>query len=93
MAFIVGVEDVNKVVDLCRNLMIKQKKQFAVLIPISVVGEIARQENVDGERFYDEEIISSVESLSRIVLAHYLHFNSQLTGRRDVVNINQWAAY
>jgi hypothetical protein len=67
-AFHTGVEDVNKVVDLCRNL-IKQKKQFAVLIPISVVEEIARQENVDGEPFYDTEVISFVEGLSRIVLA------------------------
>ncbi len=67
-AFHIGVEDVNRVVDLCRNL-IKQKTQFAVLIPISVVGEIARQENVDGERVYDRKVVSSIEGLSRIVLA------------------------
>jgi hypothetical protein len=67
-AFHVGVEDVNKYVNLGRNL-IKQKRPFAVLIPISVIGEIVRQENVDGERFYDTEIISAVEGLSRIVLA------------------------
>ena len=40
-----------------------------MLTPISVVGEIARQESVGGERFYDTEVISSVEGLSRIVLA------------------------
>jgi hypothetical protein len=54
-AFHVGVEDVNKVVDLCRNLM-KQDRQFAVLIPISIVGEIARKENDGPERVYDQEI-------------------------------------
>ena len=67
-AFHIGVEEVNKVVDLYRNL-IKQKRQFAVLIPISIIGEIARQESVGGERLYDTEITPSVEGLSRIVLA------------------------
>jgi hypothetical protein len=46
----IGVEDVNKVVDLCRNL-IKQKRQFAVLIPISVVGKIATQKYVEENDF------------------------------------------
>ena len=40
-----------------------------MLIPISIIGEIARQESVGGERLYDTEITSSVEGLSRIVLA------------------------
>ncbi len=50
-AFHIGVEDVNKVVNLCRSL-ISQKKQFAVLVPMSIVGEIARLDNSDGERSY-----------------------------------------
>jgi hypothetical protein len=53
-AFHIGVEDVNKVVDLCRNL-IKQDRQFAVLIPISIAGEIARKENDGQVRMYDQE--------------------------------------
>jgi hypothetical protein len=67
-AFHIGIEDVIKVVDLCRTL-IKEGKQFAILIPISIVGEIARLENVDYTRDYDMELNSSVEKLSRIILA------------------------
>ncbi len=58
----------NKVVDLCR-MLIKEEKQFAILIPISIVGEIARLENIDNARNYDMELTSSVEKLSRIILA------------------------
>jgi hypothetical protein len=68
VAFHIGIEDVNKVVHLCR-MLIKEGKQFATLIPISIVGEIARLENNDGERNYDAELIDSVEKLSRIILA------------------------
>ncbi len=67
-AFHIGIEDVSKVVDLCR-MLIKQGKQFAILIPISIVGEIARLENDDSGRTYDPELIYSVEKLSRIILA------------------------
>jgi hypothetical protein len=67
-AFHIGIEDVNKVVDLCR-MLIKEGKQFAILIPISIVGEIARLENIDNGRHYDTELTSSVEKLSRIILA------------------------
>ncbi len=68
MAFRIGIEDVNKVVDLCR-MLIKEGKQFAILIPISIVGEIARLENNDSGRDYDSELISSVKKLSKIILA------------------------
>ncbi len=44
-AFHVGVEDVNKVVGLCRSL-ISNGKQFAVLIPVSIAGEIARRKMI-----------------------------------------------
>ena len=53
-----GVEDVNKVVDLCRNLM-KQHRQFAVLIPISIAGKIARKENDGQERVYDQKMVDA----------------------------------
>ncbi len=47
-AFHVGVEDVNKVVDLCRNLM-KQDRQFAVLIPVSIVVKLQEKRTI-GQR-------------------------------------------
>jgi hypothetical protein len=67
-AFHIGVEDVNKVVDQCRDL-ITNGKQFAVLIPVSIAGEIARLENSSGDRHYDDELLKRVEGLSRIILA------------------------
>jgi hypothetical protein len=67
-AFHIGVEDVNKVASLCKSL-IGLKKQFVVLIPMSVVGEIARLENGDGERLYDPELLTAVEKLSKVILA------------------------
>jgi hypothetical protein len=67
-AFHIGVEDVNKVVSQCRNL-IANGKQFAVLMPVSIAGEIARSENSGGERHYDDELLKKVEGLSRIILA------------------------
>jgi len=62
------VEDVNKVVDQCRNL-IANGKQFAVLMPVSIAGEVARLENTGRERHYDEDLLKKVEGLSRIILA------------------------
>jgi hypothetical protein len=53
---------------LCRSLISNGKKQFAVLIPVSIVGEIARLENVDGSRRYDDELLRTVEGLSTIIL-------------------------
>jgi hypothetical protein len=66
-AFHIGLEDVHKVVHLCKSL-ISQKKQFAVVIPTSVVGEIARLENDAKERLYDQKFITAVEKLSRVIL-------------------------
>ena len=90
-AFHVGVEDVNKIVGLCRSL-ISNGKQFAVLIPVSIAGEIARLENDNGDRRYDGEMLRSVEGLSRIILAQdaemwLLH----ITGHRinEFVSTNQ----
>ncbi len=58
----------NKVVSLCKSL-ISLKKQYAVLIPMSVVGEIARLENGDGKRLYDPALLTAVEKLSKVILA------------------------
>jgi hypothetical protein len=62
------VEDVNKVVSQCRNHIVNGK-QFAVLIPVSIAGEIARLENSGGDRHYDDELLKKVEGMSRIILA------------------------
>ncbi len=51
-AFHIGVEDVIKVVNQCGSL-IANGKQFAVLVPVSIAGEIARLENSGGDRHYD----------------------------------------
>jgi hypothetical protein len=67
-AFHIGVEDVNKVVNQCRNL-IANGKQFDVLVPVSIAGEVARLENSGGDRHYDDELLKKVEGLSRIILA------------------------
>ena len=40
--------------------LIKSDKSFAVLMPISVTSEIARLENVDGERCHDLELAKKV---------------------------------
>jgi hypothetical protein len=47
----------------------KQDRQFAVLIPISIVGEIARKENNGLERAYDQATLIAVEKFSKVVLA------------------------
>ncbi len=49
--------------------LIKDDKIFAVLMPISVTSEIARLENVDGERCHDLELAKKVSVMSKITLA------------------------
>jgi hypothetical protein len=49
--------------------LIKDGKQFAILMPVSLTSEIARLENVDGQRVHDIEIAKTVASMSKIVLA------------------------
>ncbi len=67
-AFHIGIDDVNK----CANetiQLIKDGKHFAILMPISLTSEIARLENVDGQRVHDIETAKKVASMSKIVLA------------------------
>ncbi len=64
----IGVEDVNKVVNRCRSL-ITNGKQFAMLMPVSIAGEITRMKNVSSERRYDNDLLKTVEGLSKIILA------------------------
>jgi hypothetical protein len=66
--FHIGVDDVNKSVNEIVKL-IKDDKSFAVLIPISVTSEIARLENINGERQHDYEIAKKVQGMSKITLA------------------------
>ncbi len=40
-----------------------------LFIPVSIAGEIARLENINGDRRYDDEMLRSVEGLSKIILA------------------------
>jgi hypothetical protein len=92
-AYHVGVEDVNKVVGLCRSL-ISNSKQFAVLIPVSIAGEIARLENNNGDRRYDDEMLRSVEGLSRILLAQdaemwFLNITGHQISFNEFVSTNQ----
>ncbi len=54
-AFHIGVDDVNKSVN--------------EVMPISVTSEIARLENVDGERCHDLELAKKVSVMSKITLA------------------------
>ncbi len=51
--FHIGVDDVNKCVIETIQL-IKDKKNFAILMPVSVTSEIARLENIKGERCFDK---------------------------------------
>ena len=67
-AFHIGIDDVNKCVNETIQL-IKDGKQFAILMPISLTSEIARLENVDGQRVHDIETAKKVASMSKIVLA------------------------
>ena len=67
-AFHIGIDDVNKCVNETIQL-IKDGKHFAILMPISLTSEIARLENVDGQRVHDIETAKKVASMSKIVLA------------------------
>jgi hypothetical protein len=66
--FHIGVDDVNKsVVETIQ--LIKDGKNFAILMPVSVTSEIARLENVEGERCFDKEMAIKVSAMSKVTLA------------------------
>ncbi len=68
-AFHIEIDDVNKCVNETIQL-IKDGKHFAILMPISLTSEIARLENVDGQRIHDIlETAKKVAFMSKIVLA------------------------
>ncbi len=66
--FHIGIDDVNKSVNEVVKL-IRDNKNFAVLTPISVTSEIARQENKEGVRCHDHELEMKVHAMSKITLA------------------------
>ncbi len=49
--------------------LIKDGKNFAILMPVSVTSEIARLENVEGERRFDMEMAIKVSAMSKVTLA------------------------
>ena len=66
-AFLIGTPTANSATKEVLQL-ITQKRQFAVLMPLSLVPEISRRENVEGARVYNEEVARKVDALSKIVL-------------------------
>ncbi len=67
-AFHIGVDDVNKCVVETIQL-IKDGKNFAILMPVSVTSELVRLENVEGERCFDKEMAIKMSAMSKITLA------------------------
>jgi hypothetical protein len=66
--FHIGIDDVTKCVNETIQL-IKDNKIFAILMPVSVTSEIARLENVDGQRCHDKELALKIKAMSKITLA------------------------
>ncbi len=66
--FHIGIDDVTKCVNETMQL-IKDNKSFAILMPVSVISEIARLESVDGQRCHDKELALKVKAMSKITLA------------------------
>ncbi len=48
--------------------LLAQNRQFAILMPLSLVLELARLENSEQSRVYNQNIAQKVESLSKIIL-------------------------
>jgi hypothetical protein len=67
-AFHIGINDVNKCVNETIQL-IKDGKHFAILMPVSLTSEIARLENVEGQRMHDLDMANKVAAMSKIVMA------------------------
>jgi hypothetical protein len=67
-AFHIGIDDVNKCVNETIQL-INDGKHFAILMPVSLTSEIARLENVDGQRVHDLDTTNKVAAMSKVVMA------------------------
>ncbi len=66
-AFLIGTPTANSVIKEVLQLL-AQNRQFAVLMPLSLVPELARLENSEQSCVYDQNIAQKVESLSKIIL-------------------------
>jgi hypothetical protein len=66
-AILIGTPTANSVIKEVLQLL-AQNKQFAILMPLSLVSELARLENIEQSRVYDQNIAQKVESLSKIIL-------------------------
>jgi hypothetical protein len=65
--FLIGTPTANSVTKEVLQLL-SQDKQFAVLMPLSLVPELPRLENSENLRNNDQNIAQKVESLSKIIL-------------------------
>jgi hypothetical protein len=66
-AFLIGTPTANGVVQEVLHLL-KGDKQFAVLMPLSLVPELSRLENNGGAQVHDLDLAKRVDALSKIVL-------------------------
>ena len=66
-SFLIGTPTANGVVQEVLHL-IKNDRQFAVLMPLSLVPELSRLENSGGNQAHDLDVARKVDSLSKIVL-------------------------
>jgi hypothetical protein len=66
-AFLIGTPMANSVINEVLQLL-AQNRQFAVLMPLSLVPELARLEDSEQSRVYDQNIAQKVESLTKIIL-------------------------
>ncbi len=66
-AFLIGTPTANSVVQEVLHLL-KNNRQFAVLMPLSLVPELSRLENSGGAHTHDLDVARKVDILSKIVL-------------------------
>ena len=64
--FYLGMEDVTKTIKDIKQLII-ENKSFAILMPVSTLDEISREENTES-RNYNADLLQKVDNLSKIVL-------------------------
>ncbi len=65
-AFLIGTPTANSVIKEVLQLL-SQDRQLAVLMPLSLILELAWLENNGSERLYDRNMVQKVEALSNIV--------------------------
>ncbi len=66
-AFLIGTPTANSVVQEVSHLL-KNDRQFAVLMPLSLVPELSRLENSGGTQTHEIDVARKVDALSKIVL-------------------------